>query len=80
MVLTNKQYDFIKNWLLPILMGGATFVITLGKLWEIPYYNQIAGTMTAVATFISFVINESSRAYFEDKDIIPATVDKNGQG
>lgn len=81
MKLSNETYDFIKTILLPLLTGGATFVLTIGKLWGLPYSEQIAGTMTALATLISFILNASSKEYFSDKDIIPATVDNNvGQG
>lgn len=81
MNLSNEQYDFIKKILLPLLTGGATFVLTIGKLWGIPYAEQIAGTMTALATLISFVINSASKEYFSDKQIVDATVDRNvGQG
>ena len=33
--------------------------------------------MTALATLISFVINQSSKEFFADKEIVEATVDKN---
>lgn len=75
MKLSNEQYDFIKKILLPLLTGGATFVLTVGKLWGLPYAEQIAGTMTALATLISFVINSASKEYFSDKEIVDATVD-----
>lgn len=77
MELSNKWYDILKNWVLPLLTGGATFIITLGELWHIPYSKEVAGTMTALATLISFVLNQSSKAYFSDKEIVDATVDKN---
>lgn len=70
MKLSNEQYDFIKRILLPLLTGGATFVLTVGRLWNIPHTEQIAGTMTALATLISFVINSASKEYFSDKEII----------
>lgn len=75
--MTDKTYDILKNWVLPLLTGGATFVITLGELWGIPYSKEVAGTMTAFATLISFLINQSSKEFFSDKEIVPATVDEN---
>ena len=79
--MSDKVYDILKNWVLPLLTGGATFVITLGELWGIPYSKEVAGTMTALATLISFILNQSSKAYFKDKEIVEAVVDKNvGQG
>lgn len=80
--MDSKVYDILKNWVLPLLTGGATFIITLGELWGIPYSKEVAGTMTALATLISFLINQSSKAFFSDKEIVPAInnrdVDANG--
>lgn len=75
--MNDKTYDILKNWVLPVLTGGATFVLTVGKLWNIPYTEQIAGTMTALATLISFVINNASKQFFADKEIVDAVVDRN---
>ena len=75
--MDSKVYDILKNWVLPLLTGGATFIITLGELWGIPYSKEVAGTMTALATLISFILNQSSKAFFKDKDIVPAIVDEN---
>lgn len=74
--MDDRTYDILKNWVLPLLTGGATFVLTVGKLWNIPYTEQIAGTMTALATLISFVINNASKQFFADKEIVDATVDE----
>ena len=75
--MKSETYDLLKNWVLPLLTGGATFILTVGKLWGIPYTEQVAGTMTALATLISFVINQSSKEFFADKEIVDATVDRN---
>ena len=75
--MSSKTYDILKNWVLPILTGGATFIITLGELWGIPYSKEVAGTMTALATLISFILNQASKAYFADKDIVYSVLDEN---
>lgn len=72
--MNNKTYDILKNWVLPLLTGGATFIITLGELWGIPYSKEVAGTMTALATLISFVLNQSSKSYFSDKEIVDVSI------
>ena len=72
--MNDKTYDILKNWVLPLLTGGATFIITLGELWGIPYSKEVAGTMTALATLISFVLNQSSKAFFKDKEIVEVDV------
>lgn len=72
MKLSDSMYDILKNWVIPILTGGATLILTVGELWHFPTdtVKAVAGTMTALATFISFVITSSSKAYFKDKEIV----------
>lgn len=77
--MNNKTYGFLKNWVIPILTGGATLILTVGELWHFPTdtIKAVAGTMTAVATFISFLINSSSKAYFKDKEIVNTAINNN---
>jgi len=77
--MNNKTYDILKNWVIPILTGGATLILTVGELWHFPTdtVKAVAGTMTAVATFISFLINSSSKAYFKDKEIVNTAINNN---
>ena len=41
MKLSNEVYDTIKKWVLPLLTGGATFYLTLGDLWHLPYTKEV---------------------------------------
>ena len=75
--MNSELYDLLKIWVLPILTGGATFIITLGELWHIPYSKEIAGTMTALATLISFILTNASKVFFADKEIASTIVDNN---
>ena len=77
--MNSELYDLLKIWVLPILTGGATFIITLGELWHIPYSKEIAGTMTATATLISFVLTNASKSYFKDKEIVEVGVNNYSQ-
>lgn len=77
--MSNTIYDTLKIWVLPILTGGATFIITLGELWHIPYSKEIAGTMTATATLISFVLTNASKSFFKDKEIVEVGVNNYSQ-
>lgn len=78
--MDSKLYDLLKIWVLPILTGGATFIITLGELWHIPYSKEIAGTMTATATLISFILTNASKMYFKDKEIVDVGVNNYNNG
>ena len=78
--MNSELYDLLKIWVLPILTGGATFIITLGELWHIPYSKEIAGTMTATATLISFILTNASKSYFKDKEIVDVGVNNYNNG
>lgn len=82
MKLSDSMYDILKNWVIPILTGGATLILTVGELWHFPTdtVKAVAGTMTALATFISFVITSSSKAYFKDKEIVDVGVNNYNNG
>ena len=68
--MSNEMYDFLKNIVIPVLTGGATFILTLGDIWHIPYCKEIGATCTALATLISFIINQSSAEFFKNKEIV----------
>ena len=72
--MNSKTYDILKNIVIPVLTGGATLVLTLGDIWGLPFAQQIGATMTALATFIAFLVNQSSKAFFADKEIVEAKV------
>lgn len=68
--MSNKAYDFLKQWVLPILTGLATLVLTVGEAWNIPDYKAISITCGALATFLAYVLNEASKAYMRNKQIV----------
>lgn len=68
--MTNNTYNFLRRWLQPILTGLATFTLTVGEAWNIPKYKAISITFGALATLLAYVLNESSKAYFADKEIV----------
>ena len=65
MILTNKTYDKLKYIALYVLPALATLILTLGGIWHIPYSEAIAGTVTAVDTFIGALIGISAKNYKE---------------
>lgn len=68
--MSNNVYDFLKRWLLPCLTGMATLVLTVGEAWNIPEYKAISITFGALATFLTYVLNEASKSYMKDKAIV----------
>lgn len=51
MKISNKQFDCIKWIALVLVPASATLVLTVGKIWELPYYDNIAATITAFGLF-----------------------------
>ncbi len=68
--MTNKTYDILA-WVGRILLPAlAVFYATLGKLWNLPYINEIPATITAVAVFINAILKADSDKFFDGKVII----------
>lgn len=68
MKLKNSTYDFLKWFALVAIPAFNLFILTLGKIWELPYYVQIAATVSAVGVLIAALIGASSKTYWEDVD------------
>ena len=63
MVLTNKNYDILK-WVaqygLPAL---GTLYFALASIWNLPYGEQVVGTITALDVFLGVLLGISSFSY-----------------
>lgn len=61
--MSNKTYDKLKwvaQYLLPAL---GTLYFALASIWELPYGEQVVGTITAVDTFLGVILGVSSANY-----------------
>lgn len=63
MTLPNNIYDILKWVAMIVLPALATAVSTIFGLWDIPYSEPIAGTITAIATFMGAILMVSSANY-----------------
>lgn len=61
--MKNKTYDTLKYLALIVLPALATLIITVFKIWGIPYGAEIAGTITAIDAFLGAILQISSGAY-----------------
>lgn len=68
MELSNKTYDVIKDLSTIILPALATLVLTLAGVWNIPYGEAIAATITAIAVFLGAIVKISSATYNANED------------
>ena len=66
MVFSNKVYDQLKwiaQYLLPAL---GTLYFALSGIWNLPYGEQVVGTITAIDTFLGVLLGISSKGYEGD--------------
>lgn len=63
MKLSNKVYDILKwiaQYLLPAL---GTLYFALASTWNLPYSEQVVGTVTAVDAFLGVILGISTSQY-----------------
>lgn len=72
--MNNKIYDVLKWVAIIVLPASATFVASVFPLWDLPYADAIAQTITAVGTFLGAVLMVSNFKYKNGDN----TVDENG--
>ena len=64
MKLSNRTYDILKWIALVVIPASATLVLTVGKIWGLPYYDNIGATISAVGLFIAAIIGVSSKDFY----------------
>ena len=67
--MSNEVYDILKEIALTTLPAFSVLVLTLGKIWNVPYNVEIAGTITALDLFLGACLHVSNKNYTEDKDM-----------
>ena len=63
MKMSNKTYDILKwiaLWFLPAL---ATLYFALAGIWNLPYGEQVLGTISAIDTFLGVLLGLSNAKY-----------------
>ena len=63
MVFTNKTYDLLKWIAMIVLPAVGTLYFALASIWNLPYGEQIVGTITAIDTFLGALLGISSNNY-----------------
>lgn len=61
--MTNKMYDILK-WIAQILLPAiGTLYFALATIWNLPYAEQIVGTITAIDCFLGALLGISTKKY-----------------
>lgn len=63
MKLSNEMYDRLK-WIAMILLPAVSVLyLALAGLWNLPYPEQISGTVMAIDTFLGAILGISTNNY-----------------
>lgn len=63
MKMSNKLYDILK-WVAMILLPAiGTLYFALAGIWNLPYAEQVVGTITAMDTFMGALLGIASAQY-----------------
>ena len=68
MKMNDKTYDVLKwiaTYLLPAL---GTLYFALAQIWNLPYGEQVVGSITAIDTFLGVVFGLSTSQYNKQKE------------
>lgn len=63
MKMSNKVYDVLKWIAMYFLPAIGTLYFALSGIWNLPYGEQVVGTITAVDTFLGVILGISNAQY-----------------
>jgi hypothetical protein len=63
MKLSNKTYDIIKWVVMIVLPALSALYVGLGGIWDWPYIEQVAGTISCITVFLGALLGISSASY-----------------
>ena len=82
--MSNSTYDRLKWVALAFCPALEVLVLTIGKIWSLPYYAEIGATIAAIGLFIAACLGVASKNYYElaeDCDIeVPELVELDMDG
>ena len=66
--MKNKTYDILKVIALKVLPALEFLVITIFKIWNLPYGAEIGATIAALDTALGIILGIASKQYYNDLD------------
>lgn len=63
MILNSKVYDILKYLAQIVLPAIATLYLALAGIWNLPFGEQVSGTIMAIDTFLGVLLGISSAKY-----------------
>lgn len=65
--MSNKTYDVLKYIAQIVLPAIATLYFAIAQIWNLPYGEQIVGTITAIDAFLGALLGISTRIYNKEE-------------
>ncbi|MBO7709701.1 MAG: phage holin [Lachnospiraceae bacterium] len=75
MKMSNKVYDVLKFVAQILLPAIGTLYFALARIWDLPYAEQIVGTITAVDAFLGALLGISTMQYKKAAELQPPDED-----
>lgn len=66
--MSDKVYDILKYVAQILLPAIGTLYFALAAIWNLPYSEEIVGTITAIDTFLGILLGISSVNYKKEND------------
>ena len=63
MIFSNKTYDVLKWIEMYLIPAAGTLYFALANIWNLPYGEEVVGTLTAVDTFLGVLLGISTKQY-----------------
>lgn len=66
--MSNRMYDVLK-WVAQILIPAlSACYFGLARIWNLPYAEQIVGTLTVIDAFLGVLLGISSANYYKEQE------------
>lgn len=72
--MSNKVYDILKYVVQYILPGLSTLYFAIANIWDLPYAEQVIGTIAAITTFLGITLGISTKKYNSSDEYRDGTV------
>lgn len=61
--MSDATYDFFNRVVKYVLPGLGTFYFTIAQIWNLPYGEQVVGSIVALATLLGIILAISKKSY-----------------
>ena len=66
--MSNETYDLLKRIAMYLLPALGSLYFSLSRIWDLPYANEIVGTITLLDTFLGSLLGISNMQYQKESD------------